>query len=288
MPVDLYVGGVEHAVLHLLYSRFWHHVLYDLGHVSTPEPFQKLVNQGMILGEDNQKMSKSRGNVINPDDMIAAYGADTLRMYEMFMGPLEQVKPWNTKSVGGVYKFLNRVWNLIIDQSGAVKGSIRANVNETEQVLALEKSLHRTIKKVTEDIEQMKFHTAIAALMSFTNDAAEAPEIPKSIIERFVLLLAPFAPHLGEELWEKLGHSKTLAYETWPAFDPKLAKADKLTIAVQVNGKLRDTLEVDAEVEDSTLLKLAKESEKVLPYIADKSLVKEIVVPKRLVNLVVK
>ena len=287
MPVDLYVGGVEHAVLHLLYSRFWHHVLYDIGVVSTPEPYQKLVNQGMILGEDNQKMSKSRGNVINPDDMVREYGADTLRMYEMFMGPLEQVKPWNTKSAGGVFKFLNRVWNLIIDQNGAVKSNIQANV-PADQALAIEKSLHRTIKKVTEDLGQLKFHTAIAALMTFTNEVAEAPLISRSVIERFVLLLSPFAPHAGEELWSRLGHTDTLAYHPWPTFDPELAKADKLTIAVQVNGKLRETLEVDPNITDVELLVLAKSSPKVSSFIAGKSLAREIVVPKRLVNLVVK
>jgi len=287
MPVDLYVGGVEHAVLHLLYSRFWHHVLYDIGVVSTPEPFQKLVNQGMILGEDNQKMSKSRGNVINPDDLVREYGADTLRMYEMFMGPLEQVKPWNTKSAGGVFKFLNRVWNLIIDQNGAVKNTIRTDL-PADQTLSLEKSIHRTIKKVTEDLEQLKFHTAIAALMTFTNEVTEAPAVPKSIIERFVLLLSPFAPHLGEELWSRLGHSESLAYHRWPTFDPELAKADKLTIAVQVNGKLRDTLEVDPDISDSELLALAKANPKVTSFLDGKSPAREIVVPKRLVNLVVK
>ncbi|MFN8389741.1 MAG: leucine--tRNA ligase [Bdellovibrionota bacterium] len=288
MPVDLYVGGVEHAVLHLLYSRFWHHVLFDLGHVSTPEPYQKLVNQGMILGEDNQKMSKSRGNVINPDDMIREYGADTLRMYEMFMGPLEQVKPWNTKSAGGVFKFLNRVWNLLVDQQGNIKDVFVDGAVASPQVTALEKSLHRTIKKVTNDIEQMKFHTAIAALMSFTNEAAEVKSIPRSFAKTFVLLLAPFAPHLGEELWEKLGGTATLAYEPWPTYSEELAKADKLQIAVQVNGKLRDTLEVDAEIADAELLAAAKSSSKVAPHLEGKTLAREIVVPKRLVNFVVK
>ncbi len=286
MPVDLYVGGVEHAVLHLLYSRFWHHVLYDLGLVSTQEPFQRLVNQGMILGEDNQKMSKSRGNVVNPDDLIDDYGADTLRMYEMFMGPLEQVKPWNTKAAGGIYKFLNRAWHALIGEDGTPRSSIVDAVIPAE-ASALEKSLHRTIKKVGSDIEDMKFHTAIAALMSFLNVATDSKELDLSIAKRFVLLLAPFAPHLGEELWQLFGSDNTLAYEPWPEFDEALTKLDTVTIAVQVNGKLRDTIEVDAELDKEQLLALAKESEKVATYLEGKEIKREIVVPKRLVNFVV-
>ncbi len=291
MPVDLYVGGAEHAVLHLLYSRFWHHVLFDLGHVTTPEPFHKLVNQGMILGEDNQKMSKSRGNVINPDDMIREFGADTLRMYEMFMGPLEQVKAWNTKSVGGIFKFLNRVWNLFIDQSGELKSVVVGSAPKSADESAMrgvEKSLHLAIKKVGDDIEAMKFHTAIAALMSLANDLAAAPCIPKATAKAYVLLLAPFAPHLCEELWERLGEKKTLAYEPWPTFDPELAKPDALTIAVQVNGKLRDSIEVEVDIADSELLLRAKASAKVAAHLEGKQIVREVVVPKRLVNLVVK
>ena len=288
MPVDLYIGGVEHAVLHLLYSRFWHHVLYDLGLVSTREPFKKLVNQGMILGEDNQKMSKSRGNVVNPDDMIAQFGADTLRMYEMFMGPLEQVKPWNTKSAGGVFKFLNRAWNLVIDQNGALQEKIKDDSEITYGETEVEKALHRTIKKVTEDLEDLKFHTAIAALMSFCNSALESESIPKRVIKDFIQLISPFAPHFGEELWQRLGAEESIAYESWPEYDPELTKSDTLTIAIQVNGKLRDTIEAPAEIEKQALLVLAKEREKIKPYLAEKTLVREIVVPKRLVNLVVK
>ncbi len=288
MPVDLYVGGVEHAVLHLLYSRFWHHVLFDLGLVSTPEPFQKLVNQGMILGEDHQKMSKARGNVINPDDVVREYGADTLRLYEMFMGPLEQVKPWNTKSIGGVYKFLNRVWNLFVDAEGRLKSTICSGEPDTPEILSLRHVLHRTIKKVTDDLEQMKFHTAIAALMSFTNEAGAAPQLPRSFAGAFVLLLAPFAPHLGEELWAILGHAETLAYEPWPMYDPELAKDQLLTIAVQVNGKTRDTIEVEPETAQHLLVELARSSPKVKSHIDGKTTVREIVVPNRLVNIVVK
>ena len=288
MPVDLYVGGVEHAVLHLLYARFWQHVLYDLGLVSTQEPFQKLVNQGMILGEDNQKMSKARGNVINPDDLVHEYGADTLRMYEMFMGPLEQVKPWNTKSVSGVYKFLNRAWNLIVDGDGRINANIVDDKKVPVGEMPLEKSLHRTIKKITEDIEGMRFHTAIAALMTFCNEAQEAERIPKRVMETFVLLLSCFAPHIGEELWERLGHSKTLAYEAWPQFDPRLVELDSVTIAIQVNGKLRETIDVEKDLPQGELLTLAKTQPKVLPYLENKEIVREVVVPNRLVNLVVK
>lgn len=288
MPVDLYVGGVEHAVLHLLYSRFWHHVLYDLGLVSTREPFKRLINQGMILGEDGQKMSKSRGNVINPDDMIKEYGADTLRMYEMFMGPLEQVKPWSTQSVAGVYKFLNRVWNLVIDQSGSIKQNIVATDTDDLSTLAIEKALHRTIKKVTEDLDAMKFHTAIAQLMTFSNEAAAAPRIPRRVIKAFILLLAPFVPHIAEELWQRLGGETTLAYEPWPSFDAELAKLNTVTIAVQVNGKLRDTLEVAEECTEEELLSQARALPKVQSHLSGKTTVREIVVPRRLVNFVVK
>lgn len=288
MPVDLYVGGVEHAVLHLLYARFWHHVLYDLGLVSTKEPFKKLVNQGMILGEDSQKMSKSRGNVINPDDLIKEYGTDTLRMYEMFMGPLEQVKPWNTKSVGGVYRFLNRVWNLVVDtNTGNCKSQIVSDDSIPYGSLPIEKHLHRLIKKTTEDIEAMKFNTAIAALMSFINEASECEQIPQRVIKDFILLLSPFAPHIAEELWEKIGETTTLAYEPWPACDPALTVLDEVTIAIQVNGKLRTTLLVSANTDKDDLLQQAKSIPKIQEYLAEGTLKKEIVVPGRLVNFVI-
>ncbi len=287
MPVDLYVGGVEHAVLHLLYARFWHHVLYDLGHVSTREPFARLVNQGMILGEDNQKMSKSRGNVINPDDIIKEYGADTLRLYEMFMGPLDQVKPWNTKSVSGVHKFLGRAWRLVLDDTGKIRDAIVPDATVPVGSLELEKLLHRTMKKVTDDIDALKFHTAIAALMTFCNEALDTPKIPKRVVERFVLLLSPFAPHLAEELWERLGHKQTLAYEPWPNYDEALAKVDLVTIAIQVNGKLRATVEAEADVAKEKLLELALQNERVQEFLAGKKVKREVVVPNRLVNLVV-
>jgi leucyl-tRNA synthetase len=287
MPVDLYVGGVEHAVLHLLYARFWHHVLYDLGFVSTKEPFAKLVNQGMILGEDNVKMSKSRGNVINPDDIIAAYGADTLRLYEMFMGPLDQVKPWNTKSVSGVHKFLNKAWRLIIGPDGKINSNIKPDDAIDFGTLEIEKVLHRTIKKVTKDIEDMKFHTAIASLMTFINEAQKSESIPTRVIKAFVLILSPFAPHIGEELWSKLGQKHTLAYENWPVFDEKLAKQDIVTIAIQVNGKLRSTIDMDEGENTDIVLELARQDSRIKGLLENKTIKREIVIPNRLVNFVI-
>ncbi len=363
MPVDLYVGGVEHAVLHLLYARFWHHVLYDCGLVSTPEPFQRLVNQGMILGfsyryyQDEQgnrysypavqkmtsneesgfllkadpdkrlavayvsvdqvvwredkpyhpdapelelepqtdKMSKSRGNVVNPDTVIAEYGADALRCYEMFMGPLEQVKPWNTRSVAGVYRFLHRAWSLILSDAGSLRTEIvdedpshqdsgRQNLGPTDR---LTRVFHKTVKKVTEDIDGMRFHTALSALMVFLNEAQKTDRLPRTMAESFVLLLAPFAPHLGEELWQRLGHAETLAYEAWPTYDPELIRDETITMAVQVNGKLRATIDLAADVDKETALSAARSQEKVAVYLEGKTIRREIVVPGRLVNFVV-
>ncbi|MEQ8523395.1 leucine--tRNA ligase [Gracilimonas sp.] len=321
MPVDLYVGGAEHAVLHLLYARFWHKVLYDIGVVSTKEPFQKLVNQGMILGEMEftgpdgkkiaedkvekkgegfvlrgtdtkvearaHKMSKSRGNVINPDNIIAQYGADSLRLYEMFMGPLEQVKPWSTKGVEGVNRFLNRVWRLLVDEdSGEISEKVRDIQAEKKHL----KPLHEAIKKVSEDIESLRFNTAISALMIFVNEANGWDEIPLSVAEEFIQILNPFAPHITEELWKMLGHENTLAYEDWPQFNEEYLKADSITYPVQVNGKVRADIEVDADKakDKDYVLGLAKEEENVAKYLADGNLVKEIFVPGKIVNLVVK
>ena len=288
MPVDLYIGGVEHAVLHLLYARFWHHVLYDIGVVSTKEPFKKLVNQGMILGEDNQKMSKSRGNVINPDDIIQEYGADTLRLYEMFMGPLEQVKPWNTKSVSGSFKFLSKAWRLIISEDGTLRDSIEAASAESERDTPIERSLQRTIKKVTEDIEGLRLHTAIASMMTFVNDAAKETSLSHSVVSRFVQLLSPFAPHIAEELWQRLGHDDSIAYEPWPKYDPDLVQLEQVVIAVQVNGKLRDKMEVPADISKEDMLSEARKCEKAAAYLEGKEIIREIAVPGRLVNFVVK
>ncbi|EEF58625.1 leucine--tRNA ligase [Pedosphaera parvula] len=308
--VDLYVGGTEHAVLHLLYARFWHKVLFDLGQVSTPEPFFKLVNQGLILGEDGQKMSKSRGNVVNPDDVLGEYGADAFRLYEMFMGPLEMVKPWNTKGVEGVYRFLGRVWRLFVDEQSETefeqnltteggKGAELLNAIKLSGAIkdiaaspAQLKTLHATIKKVTEDLDHLRFNTAISALMVFVNEAITWETKPVSVLRDFLTLLQPFAPHLAEELSGKLaastgGTQATLAYVPWPKYDPALLVETTLEIPVQVNGKLRDKLVVPADTTQEQLESLALASEKVKPYIEGKTVKKIIVVPRKLVNIAV-
>ncbi|MBE0645471.1 MAG: leucine--tRNA ligase [Bacteroidetes bacterium] len=288
-PVDLYVGGTEHAVLHLLYARFWHKVLYDLGHVSSKEPFLRLVNQGMILGEDGRKMSKSFGNVINPDDVIRDYGADTLRLFEMFMGPLEQVKPWNTKGVEGVHRFLNRVWRLFIKEDPeAATAEFDASIQDVEADTESLRLLHKTIKKVGEDIEALRFNTAISQMMIFVNEMNKKDVRPRAVMETFVLLLAPFAPHLAEELWRLMGHEATLAREPWPAFDPVYTVDDEVEVILQVNGKLRDKLLVAKGTAAADLEAAAKENEKVLAHIEGKTVVKVIAVPDKLVNIVVR
>ena len=307
--VDLYVGGTEHAVLHLLYARFWHKVLFDLGHVSTSEPFYKLVNQGLILGEDGQKMSKSRGNVINPDDILTEYGADAFRLYEMFMGPLEMTKPWSTQGVEGVYRFLGRVWRLLVDeksetdyeQSSAAEPqrgtefldriALSSAIKETEPGPAQLKALHACIKKVTEDLEGLRFNTAISALMVFVNEAMTWSLKPAKVLREFLILLQPFAPHLAEELWAKLNFGLRtsafgLSYAPWPSFDPSLLVEDTLEIPVQVNGKLRDVIRVPAGATQAELEAAAGSAEKVKPFIEGKKIRKVVVVPKRLVNIV--
>ncbi len=287
MPIDLYVGGAEHAVLHLLYSRFWHKVLYDRGVVSTPEPFRKLVNQGMILGENNEKMSKSRGNVINPDAVVAEYGADSLRLYEMFMGPLEASKPWSMQGVNGVFGFLNRVWRLIVDDR-AEEMALNAAVVDREPTPEENRVLHQTIEVVTRDIAALAFNTAISRMMEFTNFFTTASERPRSVLEKFVLLLSPFAPHTAEELWQALGHKVSLAYEPWPQFDPALAKEDTIEVPVQINGKVRSKIKVPAEIDKATLEAAARADERIAEQLAGKQIVKSIVVPGRLVNFVIK
>ena len=284
MPVDLYVGGAEHAVLHLLYARFWHKVLFEAGVVSTREPFRKLVNQGMILGEDNQKMSKSRGNVINPDKVVAEYGADSLRLYEMFMGPLEQSKPWSMRGVEGVFRFLSRVWRWLVDEDS---DQLDPKVSGVDPDPAQARMLHATIKKVTEDIEGMRYNTAIAAMMEFINEAIHWPAIPRASAESFVLLLSPFAPHLAEELWARLGHQGSLAYEAWPVWDAACLVESTVEVVVQVNGKLRGKLVAPKDADQSTLLSMAKTDPAIIPFLAGKAIRKEIVVPGKLVNLVV-
>ncbi len=286
MPIDLYIGGAEHAVLHLLYSRFWHKVLYDRGVVSMPEPFQKLVNQGMILGENNEKMSKSRGNVINPDVVVKEYGADSLRLYEMFMGPLEATKPWSMEGVNGVHNFLGRVWRMIVDDraEGMDLNPALTDVAPTDEQ---QRMLHRTIKVVTEDVAKLSFNTAIARMMEFTNFFTKQDRRPRSVMEPFVLLLSPFAPHMAEELWQALGHAKTLAYEPWPAYDDSLLVESTVELPVQINGKVRSKITVAADADQQAVLAAAKADPKVADYLAGKQIVKEIVIPGRLVNIVV-
>ena len=362
LPVDLYVGGAEHAVLHLLYSRFWHKVLHDRGYVPGPEPFQRLVNQGMILGEHEyhatpevvaanratlaelgveavhvpkkedddketyvlrvtspatgkaaalpdemvekakgktvlkgtaieltgkaDKMSKSRGNVINPDDVIAEYGADSLRLYEMFMGPLEATKPWSMKGVEGVYRFLSRVWRLTVDEAD---GPIRLSpaVKDVEPDKETLRLLHRTTKKVTEDTEGMRFNTAISAMMEFTNHLTKQEVRPRAVLEPFVLLLAPYAPHVAEELWQALGHDDTLAYAPWPKYDPALTKAAEIEIPVQVNGKLKVVLKVPADIDDAAVEAAARGNDRVQEALAGKTVRRVVIRPRQLVNFVV-
>jgi leucyl-tRNA synthetase len=294
MPVDLYLGGDEHAVGHLLYSRFWMKVLYDCGLVSHSEPFKKLVHQGMILGEDNEKMSKSRGNVINPDDVVKEYGADSLRVYEMFLGPLEKDKPWSTKAIEGVYRFLSRAYRLyFIDDKD---GNETLKVADVPMTAEDEKILHQTIKKVTEDIEGLRFNTAISQMMVFVNHFTPMEKTPKAAMKVFAQLLAPFAPHVGEEMWQAVhsigqagaGAIPSLSYSNWPAFDPELCKADSVTVAVQVLGKLRGTLEVEPGTAQAVLEDMAKKTETIARFLEGKEIVKVIYVQNKILNFVVK
>jgi len=287
MPVDLYIGGAEHAVLHLLYARFWHKVLYDRGVVSTPEPFHKLVNQGMILGENNEKMSKSRGNVVNPDDVVREYGADSLRLYEMFMGPLTDSKPWNMEGVNGVFNFLGRAWRMIVDER-AETPQLSEQLTDAEPTEEQLKVLHKTIKAVTEDIAKLSFNTAIARMMEFVNFFTKEKNRPKACIEPFVLLLSPYAPHLCEELWQLLGHKQTLAYEPWPQYDESLLVESTVEIPVQIGGKVRAKIKVAADADQATIEAAAMAEPKVQDFVAGKNIVKTVVVPGRMVNIVVK
>src|SRR5256712_4794959 len=283
MPVDLYVGGSEHAVLHLLYARFWHKVLYDIGVASTTEPFLKLVHQGTVLGEDNQKMSKSRGNVVNPDEMMDQFGADAVRLYEMFMGPLEAMKPWSTRGVEGITRFLDRGWRLIGNEAWGPRLAGIAARPPLEQ----RRPLHQTIKKVTDDLEALRFNTAIAQMMVFTNEVTKLKMRPRALLEPFVLLLSPFAPHIAEELWERLGKAPSVATQPWPEYDPALVARDRLTIPIQVNGKLRSKIEVPADSSEAEVVRLARQDAKLSEWLQGKTPRKVIYVEKKLVNFVV-
>jgi leucyl-tRNA synthetase len=317
MPVDLYIGGAEHAVLHLLYSRFWHKVLYDAGHVSSKEPFTKLFNQGMILAYSYQddagkyhypdevekrgeewfvkdsgkpvnvqieKMSKSRYNVINPDTVVKEYGADSMRLYEMFMGPLDRDKPWTDEGIQGVHRFLKRVWSLFIAENGELHPRIVESGGDASMV----RVLHHTMKAVTNNIEDLLFNTAIARMMEFVNAALKVENVDKDVMEKFVLILSPFAPHMGEELWARLGHDNTLAYEPWPQYDEAMLVEDTIEIPVQVNGKLRAVITVPADADKDAILAAAKADPKVAQHIQGKTIVKEVFVPGKLASIVVK
>jgi len=287
MPVDLYIGGAEHSVLHLIYARFWYKILYDLGYVSYDEPFTKLFNQGMILGEDGVKMSKSRGNVINPDDVISEFGADSMRLFEMFMGPLEATKPWSTKGIEGLNRFLNRVWRLVIDES---TGSMKSNIVDDDPDERINRLLQKTIKKVTDDIEDgdMKFNTAISYMMIIINELYKLEKISKKVIEEIILLLSPFAPHISEELWERLEKKNIIQFESWPAYDPALVKDNTTVVVFQINGKIRAKKEMDVDVDVKVLEDEALSNENIKKHIIGKEIVKIIAVKNKMVNVVVK
>ena len=284
MPVDLYIGGQEHAVLHLLYSRFWNHVLYDLGLVSTKEPFKKLYNQGMILGDDGTKMSKSRGNVINPEEIMDEYGADSMRLYEMFMGPLNKSKPWSTKGLQGCYRFVNKLWSIIVDENGNLSTKIVDNDEGDKDTLFLH---HQTIKKLGEDIENLHFNTAVSQLMIYCNHLQKCNTVSKKLIEELVIILSPFVPHIAEEFWSLLGHSQTISYQSWPQYSEDLIQLDEVTIAVQVNGKLRANINVSKDSNESDVISEAMSLENVKKFTSDGNIVKTIYVPNRLLNFVV-
>ena len=281
LPVDIYVGGAEHAVLHLLYARFWHKVLYDIGVVQTKEPFQKLFNQGMILGEGHVKMSKSLGNVINPDDIVHSHGADTLRLYEMFMGPLDASKEWSTNGLDGARRFLDRIWRLFVNEDGTLSSKIGGKPDG-----ALERTYHQTVKKVTEDFEGMRYNTAISQMMVFINECYKVDSIPKEFVEGFIIMLSPITPHLSEELWEKLGHEESIAYVSWPTYDESKMEEDTVEVAVQINGKVRAKINVAKDISKEELEKTALKDEQVKQWIDGKELKKVIAIPGRLVNIV--
>jgi leucyl-tRNA synthetase len=290
--VDLYVGGTEHAVLHLLYARFWHKVLFDLGYVSKPEPFQRLVNQGVILGEDSQKMSKSRGNIVNPDDVINQYGADAFRCYEMFMGPLEQMKPWNMRGVEGVARFLARVWRLLMTENQAGEWKLSTKLKDVDPDKAQQKIMHATIKKVTEDIESLSFNTALSQMMIFVNAFTNAETIPLSPMRTFLVLLNPFAPHLTSELWEKLNAKfqdsiGDITEQKWPSYDERLLVEDEVQVVIQVNGKVRDRMKMSIRATEEEMKTAALANPKIQKFTAGQTVRNIVVVPKKLVNVVI-
>ncbi|TWI56902.1 leucine--tRNA ligase [Halalkalibacter nanhaiisediminis] len=284
LPVDIYIGGAEHAVLHLLYARFWHKVLYDIGVVTTKEPFQKLYNQGMILGENNEKMSKSKGNVVNPDDVVASHGADTLRLYEMFMGPLDGSIAWSTNGLDGSRRFLDRVWRLFVDEE---TGELSKAIQDVPAEESFARVYHQSVKKITEDMTELRFNVAISQMMVFINEGYKQDVLPRDLMEGFVRMLSPIVPHLAEELWEKLGHAETISYESWPTFDEAMLVENEIEVVVQINGKVKAKLVIPADSSREQMEEVAKQDEKVQEAIGNKTIRKVIAVPGKLVNIVV-
>ena len=284
MPVDLYIGGAEHAVLHLLYSRFWHHVLFDLGLVSTKEPFKKLFNQGMILGQDGSKMSKSRGNVINPDETVDKYGSDSMRIYEMFMGPLDKAKPWSTSGLQGCSRFIKKLWSILVDEDGTLTKRIVDHKDSKETLQAL----NMMIKKVSDNLDQMQFNTCVSEFMIFTNYLQKLDSINIDTVKSFIIIMNPFMPHLSQELWELIGETNELTYQAWPKYDRDLIISDEIVIPIQINGKRRSEITISVELSEDEVIKKAKHDDKIASYLKNTTIIKEIYIKGKILNIVLK
>ena len=284
MPVDLYIGGAEHAVLHLLYSRFWHHVLFDLGLVSTKEPFKKLFNQGMILGQDGSKMSKSRGNVINPDETVETYGSDSMRIYEMFMGPLDKAKPWSTTGLQGCSRFIKKLWSILVDDEGVLSSNVTDKKDGKETLQAL----NMMIKKISDNLDQMQFNTCVSEFMIFTNHIQKLDSINIDTIRSFIIIMNPFMPHLAQELWELIGETNELTYHAWPDYDKDLAISDEIVIPIQINGKRRSEILISANESESEVISKAKSDDKIASYLKNTTIIKEIYIKGKILNIVIK
>ena len=284
MPVDLYIGGAEHAVLHLLYSRFWHHVLFDLGLVSTKEPFKKLFNQGMILGQDGSKMSKSRGNVINPDETVDKYGSDSMRIYEMFMGPLDKAKPWSTSGLQGCSRFIKKLWSILVDEDGTLTKRIVDHKDSKETLQAL----NMMIKKVSDNLDQMQFNTCVSEFMIFTNYLQKLDSINIDTVKSFIIIMNPFMPHLSQELWELIGETNELTYQAWPKYDRDLIISDEIVIPIQINGKRRSEITISVELSEDEVIKKARHDDKIASYLKNTTIIKEIYIKGKILNIVLK
>ena len=284
MPVDLYIGGAEHAVLHLLYSRFWHHVLFDLGLVSTKEPFKKLFNQGMILGQDGSKMSKSRGNVINPDETVDKYGSDSMRIYEMFMGPLDKAKPWSTSGLQGCSRFIKKLWSILVDEDGTLTKRIVDHKDSKETL----KALNMMIKKVSDNLDQMQFNTCVSEFMIFTNYLQKLDSINIDTVKSFIIIMNPFMPHLSQELWELIGETNELTYQAWPKYDRDLIISDEIVIPIQINGKRRSEITISVELSEDEVIKKARHDDKIASYLKNTTIIKEIYIKGKILNIVLK